>query len=266
MKTALITGLALVGALALTTLAIDAADTLSGKGGTLLARVLQTESAVCPLGMTHFPAGRSFTCVDTYEAAAGPGCSIENPENQFQTEANSIQKACQAVSETTLLPWRYVSREQARVLCTKAGKRLPSASEWYEFAMGTNVEACVVDAPGPAVGQDQAGCVSAGGVVGAVGNVWEWVSDDVADGHLSGNPLPPSGRIVSVDEAGVANVTTESLETAVLPGYFWAEADGNFGIIRGGFYGSRRDASVYTLHAHTPTQFVGAGVGFRCVR
>lgn len=265
MRRLLITGGIIIGALVLTTLAIDASDTLSGRGGTMLARVLPGEVAVCPPGMTHFPAALTFSCVDTYEAAAGPGCSIENPENQFQTESNSSQKDCRAVSDQSLLPWRFVSREQARALCTKAGKRLPSASEWYELAIGTEAGDCVVDGKQPVTGNKQLACVSAGGVVGAVGNVWEWVSDDVEGGLLDGRPLPPSGRVLSVDKAGVATLTAEAAE-ATLPGYFWSETVGQYGIIRGGFYGSRNDAGVYALHAHTLTQFVGAAVGFRCVR
>lgn len=265
MRKLLITGAVILGGLVITTLAIDASDTLSGRGGTLLARVLPLESAVCPQGMTHFPASLTFTCADTFEAAPGGGCSIENPENRFQTEANISQKDCQPESDEKLLPWRYVSREQARALCTKAGKRLPSAAEWYELAIGTDKSLCVVASDQPVAGVLQSSCVSAGGVVGAVGNVWEWVSDDVENGVLDGRPLPPSGRVLSVDSAGVATLTAEAAPDT-LPGYFWSELTGQYGIIRGGFYGSRNDAGVYALHAHTAVQFVGAAVGFRCVR
>ena len=265
MRRLIILGVIIICSLVVTTLAIDASDTFSGRGGTLLARVLPNAEVICPLGMTHFPAALSFTCVDTYEAAPGPDCSIENPQNQFQTEANISQRNCQPVSVDSSLPWRYVSREQARELCTKAGKRLPSVAEWYEFAIGTDVGSCVVDGDEPLIGERQLSCVSAGGVVGAVGNVWEWVSDDVQDGLLEGKSLPSSGRVLSVDSAGVATLTAEAA-SSTLPGYFWSEPKGQFGIIRGGFYGSRNDAGVYALHAHTATQFTGAGVGFRCIR
>jgi formylglycine-generating enzyme required for sulfatase activity len=250
---------------ALTTLIIDASDSLQGSGGSMLARVINSDIPVCPLGMTHYPAALTFTCVDTYEAAPGSDCSIENPSNQFQTEANISQKNCVPASNPNLLPWRYVSREQARTLCTKAGKRLPSASEWYEFALGTNKDTCVIDGTEPVSGMRQAECISALGVVGAVGNVWEWVNDDVKDGVVDGRLLPLSGRIVSVDSDGLPNQTAE-VGDDFLPGYFWSDPFGDYGIIRGGFYGSKRDAGLYTTHAHTESNFVGAAVGFRCVR
>jgi Sulfatase-modifying factor enzyme 1 len=265
MKKVLMLLAVVLGTVTLTALAIDASDTLTGNQGTLLARVLPQTTEVCPKGMTEFKGALTFTCVDVYEAAVGAGCSIASPLNQFQTEANIAQEDCEPVSLSTALPWSFVGREQAKALCTKAGKRLPTANEWYEFALGTPSSVCVIDGDGAVVGDKQSDCISAGGVVGAVGNVWEWVKDDVIDGKLNSYILPKTGYVVSVNSDGVAHETSVKKGEADL-GYFWSESVGLYGVIRGGFYGSKRDSSVYTMHTHTSPQFVGAAVGFRCVR
>jgi formylglycine-generating enzyme required for sulfatase activity len=249
----------------LSTLAIDASDTLSGKGGTLLAQLTGYQTVPCPSGMTHVPAALTFTCVDTYEASPGPGCPFMDIENQFSTEVNIDKQECRATSETGRKPWVLVSREQAVLLCTRAGKRLPSAAEWYQFALGTPADSCNVRGEQAVAGGEDSSCRSAAGVVHAVGNVWEWVGDDIIDGAYLGRNLPDTGYVTQVDAGGVATVTVSEKPPAV-DGYLWSAQTGSFGLIRGGFYGSKADAGVYTIHAETVPTFVGAAVGFRCVQ
>lgn len=249
-------------AVVLTTVAIDASDTLQGNSGTMLASLIGAQSSPCPSGMTHVPAALTFTCVDTYEAAASAECTVLEPANQFDTEVNIGKRNCEAVSEEGLKPWRFVTREQAQLLCTRAGKRLPSAAEWYQFAIGTPVPECNVS--GAAVAAPAAtACVSAAGAVHAVGNVWEWVSDDVINGQYNGRSVPSTGYVIQVDATGVATVTTED---SAADGYAWFADDGAYGMIRGGYYNSRNDAGVYTVHAATETTFKGEAIGFRCVQ
>jgi hypothetical protein len=47
--------------------------------------------------------------------------------------------------------------------------------------------------------------------------------------------------------------------------YFWSTSEGAFGILRGGFFGSRSDAGVYAAHARTVPTSVGTAIGFRCI-
>lgn len=249
----------------LSTLAIDASDTLSGNSGTLLAQLTGYQAALCPVGMTHVPAATTFTCVDTYEAAPGKNCPLTDIENQFSTEVNIGNAKCEPESVAGEVPWSQLSREQAALLCTRAGKRLPTASEWYQFAIGTQTDVCNVRSEQAVAGTAESLCRSAAGVVNAVGNVWEWVADDIIDGVYQGRKIPATGYITQVDAGGVATVTVQDKPT-VMEGYLWSGQTGAFGVIRGGFYGSKTDAGVYTLHAETIPTFVGAAVGFRCVQ
>jgi hypothetical protein len=252
-----------IGAVILTTLAIDATDTLSGQGGSLLAGLIGLEKEFCPAGMIHVPAALTYTCVDAYEATTGVRCTSASPSNEFDTKLNLARSDCQPDSKEGE-PWRYINREQAAIACIRAGKRLPSAAEWYQFSMGTPTEECNINSNSIAnVGKENK-CISAAGVFNAVGNVWEWVADDVISGVYKERTLPSTGAVLQVDSDGVATVT--SFEEVSTDGYLWTNYDGAYGMIRGGYYGSKEDAGIYTIHAHTLPTFLGAAVGFRCVK
>lgn len=260
-------GVIIFSAVMLTSLAIDASDTLTGKSGTLLAQLAGSENSVCPEGMVHVPAALTFSCVDAFEVAASPECEVPVPKNQFDTVANIGKTACLTVSGNTLEPWRNITREQAAIMCARSGKRLPSAAEWYQFALGTPPEKCNITSGEVKTGDFYSECVSAVMIRNAVGNVWEWVSDDVIDGTYQGRTLPESGYVTQVDSGGVATITNKEVADNLFnEDYFWTNPAGMYAIIRGGFYGSKSDAGVYTIHAHTLPTFSGNAVGFRCVR
>lgn len=251
----------------ITTLAIDASDTLSGKGGTLLASLSGIENSVCPNGMIEMESVLTFTCVDEFEASASSDCLYENPSNQFDTEANLKQADCRAVSLPEKNMWRNITREQAMVMCTRSGKRLPDANEWYQFALGTPPEKCNINNNGIKKSNSQTECVSASGVKDTVGNVWEWVSTDVINGVYKGRNLPESGYVKQVDSEGVAIITSINEPDDLFDqDYFWSDKEGVYAMIRGGFYGSRSDAGVYSIHAETSPTLSGQAIGFRCVK
>jgi formylglycine-generating enzyme required for sulfatase activity len=108
--------------------------------------------------------------------------------------------------------------------------------------------------------------VTGSGVYNAIGNVWEWVQGDVVDGVLNGASLPESGYVADIDRDGIA-VRTESVPNSLYySDYFWAEKTGEYGILRGGFYGSRSDAGLYSVQAKTAQSFASDAIGFRCVK
>lgn len=255
----------IVAIVLLSTFAIDASDTLQGNSGTMLASLIGVEQTVCEEGMVHMPGALTFACVDMYEASASESCVVTVPANQFDTEANITKNNCTSVSIPEAAPWRYVTREQASLLCTRAGKRLPTAAEWYQFTLGTPVSACVVSGSAATLGGAPAACVSAAGIYNGIGSVWEWVSDDVIDGKYQGRDLPDTGYVTQVDSDGIATVTA-SEETVESNGYAWFPESGAYGMIRGGYFGSREDAGLYTVHAATDPNFRGEAIGFRCIR
>ena len=243
-------------ALVITTLAIDATDSLSGKGGTMLGQLMGSKTDVCPVGMVQVPAALTFSCVDEYEVSAGSECLVSIPKNQFDTEVNLNNTDCRAENLKQNEPWRFINREQAAVMCTRGGKRLPTASEWYQFSLGTKVEDCNTTTAKVSTGEEFPECVSAAQIKNTVGNVWEWVSDDVIDGKYLGRQL---------DNGGVATVTILEKDKEITGEYFWSNLNGAFGIIRGGYYSSQTDAGVFTVHSYTLPTFSGNAVGFRCV-
>lgn len=260
-------GVIVLCALVLTALGIDAADTLSGSRSTLLGQVISsTSEGSCPSGMVEVPMATTFRCVDLYEASASEECPHQSPRNELQTQENMSEPACMAQSEAAQDAWRFLTREQAFTACMRAGKRLPQSAEWHLVAAGTSdTQNCNINSNGVvATGKNEA-CVSAVGVFDAIGNVWEWTSDDVIEGTYNGRALPASGFVTQVDNGGVAVLTGSEPSELFFKDYFWSVSQGAFGMLRGGYYGSRDDAGVYAIHADTPPTTSGTAIGFRCV-
>lgn len=261
-------GSVIFGAVAITALGIDAADTLQGSRTTLLGQLISSEviDGVCPEGMIEVGTATTFSCVDIYEASPSESCPVLSPKNILDTKKNTEDAACEAFSAADVEPWRFIDRENAQLVCTRAGKRLPTNEEWQLIAAGTPEGDCEIDSNAAAPTGSNGSCLSAVGIYDAVGNVWEWTHDDVFDGEYNGRPLPEEGYVQQVDKGGVATVTGTSSSEAFGQDYMWSKETGAYAMMRGGFYGSESDAGVYTLHAATlPTLTTGA-IGFRCVR
>jgi len=250
----------------LTTLGVGAADTWRGASGSLLAQLMGVQPATgCPVGMTTFTTAQTFSCIDTYEVSPGETCTVRDITSADGTAQDITDPDCKPVSLSGMMPWRFVTRAQAMTVCAKAGKRLPTAREWYEAGLGTETANCNVHGGGVVSTGKYQTCVAASGIHDVVGNLWEWVSDDVINGQYQGRTLPPSGYIVQTDNGGVATVTSQTSASST-GGYLWSDVGGSFGFLRGGFYGSESDAGLVTLQAATSPNFSGVAVGFRCVQ
>jgi formylglycine-generating enzyme required for sulfatase activity len=258
--------LVLIGALVVTALGIDAADTLRGSDGTLLSQVIRsTTPPTCPGDMQKVDTIATLTCIDRYEASPKKECVHTLPASILESEQNVNDADCAAASIEGAMPWTYVSLAQAQRACAQAGKRLPTPDEWYRMALGTDAATCVVNAPSVAPAGTLA-CLSAVGAYDVIGNVWEWVDAQVTDNSYEGRTLPQSGHVAAVDADGIALTTSPEPDFLYGDDYFWSKTEGVFGMIRGGFYGSGSDAGLYALNASIPTNFTAQGVGFRCVK
>jgi formylglycine-generating enzyme required for sulfatase activity len=260
-------GAVIFGAVLITALGIDAADTLSGSRTTLLGQVIGgEESGQCPNGMVSVPMATTFKCVDAYEASANAACANKDPKNELETQENMNDADCKAQSKKDTSAWRFVTREQALTACLRAGKRLPQSSEWYLAAAGTpDNESCNTNGGSSRKTGEEDSCVSAVGIYDAIGNVWEWTSDDVIEGKYQGRDLPQTGYVAQVDSHGMSVLTNETPSGLFSEDYFWASVQGAYGVLRGGFYGSKQDAGVYSVHADTLPTTSGTAIGFRCV-
>lgn len=257
----------IISSVVVTTLGIGAADTWQGTSGSLLGQLFGATNNPCPAGMTYSATSLTFSCVDTYEASASTGCLFSEPETTPETTKNLGAVSCMAQSIAGIKPWRFIAREQATLACARAGKRLPTAAEWYSVALGTPPEQCNSSEGFVHASGEHTACTSAAGIYDAVGNVWEWVSDDVIDRQYNRRTLPSSGIITQVDSGGVATETgSDSRSEQFGQDYLWSGSTGVYGMMRGGFYGSKTDAGVFTLQAEIAPTFAGIAVGFRCVK
>jgi formylglycine-generating enzyme required for sulfatase activity len=260
--------LVIFGALIITALGIDAADTLNGSQGTLLSQVISKDGGICPPGMSVVTNVPTLTCVDTYEVSAGEKCPAQNPEQMLGTQQNIASKECMPDSKKDAQPWRFISRDQAMQMCARSGKRIPTSAEWYTLSLGMVNPEQVCNTASKQVSQTgaQSECVSPHGAYDLVGNVWEWVSDDVINGSYNNAQLPASGYVAQVDSTGMATMVQDAPHELFEKDYFWSRTEGAYGVIRGGYYDSGSDAGVYTVHADTPPTSTSIGIGFRCVK
>lgn len=260
--------LVILGAIIITALGIDAADTLQGSEGTLLARVIRTSTGPCPSGMVPVSTISTVSCVDAYEASPSPECPVSVPEQIQGTQRNLEARGCSAVPKEGVRPWSFVTRDQAMQLCARRGLRLPTPEEWYALSLGmADVErSCNVSSGSAANTGTYASCSSPEGVYDLVGNVWEWVSGDVKDGVYESTELPLSGYVTQVDGGGMPVVVSSDPQELFGKDYFWSEPAGIFAMVRGGYYSSKEDAGLYTVHAGTLPTTASAGIGFRCLK
>lgn len=258
------------GVIILTSITVDATIAPNGFSQSALG-ILATKAvpqSSCPSGMALLSGSQKKLCVDTYENSPNSECSVQVVTNALDSRSNIDDTTCLPQSAPDATPWAYVSYHQASELCAKAGKRLPSSEEWYTFALGSpDTDACNTNTGVLRTLHADSACKNAYGIYDAVGNVWEWVDGVVKDGSYNGRAVPESGYVTAADEHGIATLTQS---TAPDPNfhddYFWSEPTGEYGILRGGFYGSGKDGGLYGIQAKTPLSFSSGAIGFRCVK
>lgn len=261
--------LVIFGALVITALGIDAADTITGSNGTLLSQIIsKDDGGPCPKGMSHVENSSTLTCVDTHEASPSEKCPVSNPEQMLSTLQNLETKDCTIESKQGVLPWRFITRDQAMQMCARAGKRIPTSAEWYSLSLGmVRVEdSCNLSSNTVSKTGSFNECVTPHGAYDMIGNVWEWVSDDVIDGKYNESSVPDSGYVAQVDSTGMATVASVDPQELFGRDYFWSRKEGSYGVIRGGYYDSGTDGGIYTVHADTLPTSASIGIGFRCVK
>lgn len=263
------TGAVVLGAMVLASIVVRGTDVFTTPEA-LVGGVAVGGQELCPEGMTLVTSSERQFCIDRYEVSPGAGCFYTAPENPRESLLNLREAGCVPVSRAGVVPWRYLSQMHAVEACAKAGKRLPTALEWHRASIGTPEDhtSCVLEhsEPAPAPTGSRGSCVSTAGAFDMVGNVWEWVDEEVVDGVWQGKTLPDTGYVHAVDRAGVALSSGATSSELYGADRVWAQSEGVMGMMRGGYYKSGTDGGIYALYAASPLSFAGTAVGFRCVR
>jgi len=254
-----------LGAVVLSTVAIQASDLVRGISGSLSGLVIESEG-VCGNGATQFHLGSHSICIDMYEASPSGSCPSQVPSNNIDTQNNANSSSCFAESKEGVLPWRFVSLTQAQQFCARAGKRLPTNEEWYKVASGLGDNSSCITKSQNAALTGSSDCVTPSGVHDMVGNVWEWVDEQAVEGKYHDRMLPQTGYVSLVDSNGAVLETSTEAQDEFGKDYAWTSNQGIKGMIRGGFYASGEDAGMFSQNISVPFDFKTAGVGFRCVR
>jgi hypothetical protein len=133
--------LVIVFSILLVTVGIDAADNFDNLSESLVGRMFfGKEEGPCPEDMVFVVSDEGESggfCMDKYEVSASEACPYVDPMNEQQSRENIDSLECIALSKKGAMPWRNVSKVQAMTICAKMGKRLPTASEWFQAALGT---------------------------------------------------------------------------------------------------------------------------------
>jgi len=248
---------------------IAASDTPAAASAS--ARSTPAEKPPCPEGMTQI---ESF-CVDLYEASL-VRASDGAPHSPY--ERPKASEKVMAVSRRDAVPQAYLDRWEAQAACQAAGKRLCRATEWYRACAGTTrnrfpygarqiKNKCNVgkghlltkvfgkvfftkDAHynSPLLNQEPgflaksgefAECVSEDGVYDMVGNLHEWIADDVSAKLIKDLPLEK--------------------------GDHWLGKRG-MGVFMGGYFSSKGEhgrGCLYATATHAP-EYHDYSIGFRC--
>lgn len=253
------------GVIILTSITIDATDTLRGSHSALSILADKALENNCPSDTVRIDRGAHSYCIDEFENSTGSGCAFTEPETAIDTKNNIAKASCQSAAIVDAVPWTFVTFHQAKELCARRGMRLPTSDEWYEAALGTPVTGVCNTSRSLSRTGVTASCVSLHGAYDMVGNVWEWVDETIADGVYQGRQLPDEGYVSAADADGVATMTTTTPSVLFDKDYFWTSASGTYAMMRGGFYGSSEDAGLYAVHTKTTPSFASAAIGFRCV-
>jgi len=255
-----------IGIITFTSFTIDATDTFKSSQTALSIFANHLTKQSCPDEMVEVFHNEARFCIDKYEVSPGDSCVYNQPKGVSETAINIGDADCEPVSVDGELPWTFLAQSQAKQLCAKRNMRLPSAGEWFATSLGTpdSSQNCNLNSDLSDTGSMTA-CVSGAGAYDTVGNVWEFVDEKISNGVYDERLVPSEGFVSLADSNGVALETDMVANSIYNDDYFWSKQEGDYIMMRGGFYGSKERGGIYSIYAEAEPLFASAAVGFRCV-
>jgi len=273
---------------------------LSFNNGTYTSQVFNTSSNVtlnnlswtyqriqCPANMSYINKLRGF-CIDQYEAVAlnADGTWNDSSDDNGWVAASTtslLAAGGYAGSMSGKYPWVYISADQSRIACSRAGKHLCTDEEWLASAnyrgnyynLPATISNCTVSSNcvlglnlGPnggdaCYGGAMANCTSAEGVYDMTGNVWEWTNESVE----YTKPCQPVGTTGYCYWNGTDFLNVTNAQTAVFGNdgmYFTANTVTNKAVLRGGSWNNGADAGPFCGALNSGPTVAGYSLGFRC--
>jgi len=252
--------LVILGAIIFSTVGIKATDVVT---------TMNNRTASCDAGSALINVSGRAICFDQYEASTNSNCYFKDPKSNQETQNNILQKNCEPTSRPGFLPWRFVTYAEAKQLCARVGKRLPSNAEWYQIALGQKDDSGCALKSNIANPQEtgNSACVTATDIYDMAGNVWEWMDETVVNGEFNERSLPSTGYVSLLDRSGIVIETvTDIKDNSFGKDYAWTTNDGVRGMLRGGFYGSGEDGGIFSQNLAVTLDFNTNAVGFRCLK
>ncbi len=252
-------------------------------GDTTTFLTLEWEGKIetCPGNMSYIDKLGGF-CIDKYESSM-PNANSTDMGNATEIANRNNPGTMPATSKPGVVPWVEISRDNARIACSNAGKHLCTSQEWLAAAnlrgqiynLPTTLSVapyyCVVDSStycldhsygsGEACNTgSKSGCVSSEGVYDMVGNVWEWVNDTVTTicPGASTNWYYPS------DSGWQTSTGSATLKYGNDGVYFPSGTSSGRAVLRGGYWSNGADAGPFAVHLYYDPSDVNYNLGFRC--
>jgi formylglycine-generating enzyme required for sulfatase activity len=203
-------------------------------------------------------------CIDRWEAAL----LAEDGKLLSPFERPDARIAYRATSRAAVTPQGYISRIEASSACARAEKRLCRAREWFAACQGAERQRCNTGKPhvltqlfgkrvtltydahynNPRVNREpgflattgeHVGCTSSAGAFDMIGNLHEWVADDVSSRLSKEVPLEYGQHRLGPKGSGV-----------FMGGYYSSKAEHGHGC-------------AYVTATHAP-DYHDYSTGFRC--
>lgn len=262
----------------------------------------------CPANMSYIDKLGGF-CIDQYEASVpgqcsnvGTNCAMTGwagycagscvPDSGSFGDTAGTGTTANATSRPNVAPLASISQNQAKKLCTNAGKHLCTSKEWLaaanllgriynlptgasgaympngnsDTAANCNTNSfCTVNASTASnrvcLSGSRTDCHSQEGVYDMVGNVWEWTNETVDVTNPGGGA---NWYYINTTNGNWSLSSAADNGKYGLDGTYFPVTTTGRAVPRGGLWFSAGNAGLFSVYLDNAPTFVVNNIGFRC--